>query len=483
MVSVGEDSAARISRAETGRQTHAIEHNDWVEDAAFSPDSRWFATASDDNLVRVFDADRGVEKLRMSHGSFVQRVAVSPDGNWIASTGYDFSARIWNAQTGAMMLEASLDGIGSALSFSPDGKRLIVGDRSGNVTIWDISSLDARVGYIQFTEFVNQAKFDPAGGWMLFNTDDKILWQIPADQLTAIHDGTLGINLLSFEDLTAQMKISPNSQWVALSENSEIGRSGAVLFNLETQVEHFLPHGSDITGLAISPDGRLLATTNENNTQVQIWNIESGGQAGVIPFEETAFTAAYSPRDPLLAIGLSDEIALWDTSTNSPAAVLRHVGEIISLDFNSVGNWLATTSSDGSVYVWDMDQGDFTKPKYEFQQGGRITSLDFNAEKHWLASAGLDGFVYVWDLDTGQELVRIPHDGAISGINFSPNGSLLATVSRKTVQFWDADLLRLIATQDLEAAACARLVRNLSASQWEFFFNQDPYEPLCENLP
>lgn len=483
MVSVGEDSVARISRAETGRQTHVLEHNDWVEDAAFSPDSQWFATASDDNLVRVFDANRGVEKLRMSHGSFVQRVLVSPDGNWIASTGYDFSARIWNAQTGAMMLEASLDGIGSALAFSPDGKRLIVGDRSGNVTIWDISSLDARLGYIQFTEFVNQAKFDPAGRWMLINTDDKILWQIPADQLTSIHDGTLGTNLLTFEDLTAQMKISPNSQWVALSENSEIGRSGAVLFNLETKVTHFLPHSSDITALAISPDGRFLATTNENNTQVQIWNIASGEPAAAIPFEEIVFASAYSPRDPILAIGLSDKVVLWNTSTNSPAAALRHVGEIASLDFNSAGNWLATTSSDGSVYVWDMDQGNFIKPKYEFQQGGRITSLDFNPQKHWLASAGLDGFVYIWDLDTGQELVRIPHGGAVSGISFSPDGSLLATVSRKTVQFWDLDLLRLTATQDLEAAACARLVRNLSLSQWEFFFKQDEYEILCENLP
>jgi WD40 repeat protein len=483
MVSASADSTARISRAETGRQTHVLTHYDWVEDIAFSPDSTWFVTVSDDRFVRVFDAASGVEKLRMTHGSFVQKVAVSSDGNWIVSTGYDLAARIWDAQTGALVMEASLDDIGLALAFSPDGEVVVVGDESGNVTMWDISALNARVGYIQFTEFVNKAKFDPEGRWILVNTDDKNLWQIPADQWTTIRDGTLGIRVLSFDELTAQMKVSPDSRWVVLSEDHEIGDSLAILYNLETEMQYFLPHSSRVTGLAISPDSRFLATTNKDNSIVFIWDIETGEQVQNIPFEETAFTSAYSPKDPLLAIGLTGKTVLWNLAMNSESAVLAQSGEITSLNFSAEGNWLATTSENGGIAVWDMTADDFTRPKYQFRQEGKITSIDFHPARNWLATAGEDGYVHLWDLSTGQEVIRIPHGELVSGLAFSPDGGLLSTVSRKTVQFWDVNLLRPITNDKLLEAACARLFEDLSDTRWNLIFNQETYRDLCPILP
>ena len=419
----------------------------------------------------------------MAHGSFVQKVEVSPSGEWILSTGYDLTARLWDAQTGALMFEASLDGIGSALAFNPDGSQIIVGDRDGNITTWDISILKARVGYIGFTEFMNKAKFDPAGQWMLINTDDKNLWQIPVDQLTTIHDGTLGTKVLSFNELTAQLKVSPDSKWIAISENSEVSNSRAILYNLETKVLHSLPHSSDISGLAISADGKFLATTNEGNTNVYIWDIESGQQVNILPFGEVAFTSAYSPNDSTLAIGFADKTILWDTASNSEIATLRQIGDIKSLTFNLEGTWLATTSSDGSIYAWDMTKKDYSSPTYQFLQGGRITSLDFNSKKGWLASAGSDGFVYLWNLNTGEEVVRIPHGDSVSGINFSPDGSLLSSVSRKTLQIWDVNLMEPITKENIAEEACSRLITNMTSSQWTFFFNEEEYRPLCPNLP
>lgn len=485
LASASEDSTARVVRAETGRQTIVSQHPDWVEDVAFSPDSKWFVTVSDDKIVRVFDSQTGLEKVRMEHGSFVQRVEVSPNGEWILSTGYDNTARVWDSQTGALMLEAALDGIGSALLFSKDGNRIFIGDRNGNVTIWDISSLQARVGYIGFTEFVNKAKFDPAGQWMLINTDDKNLWQIPAAQLTTLHDGTLGVNVLSFEQLTAQLKVSPDSKWIAISENSEVSDSKAILFNLETRVLHSLPHSSDISGLAISADGKFLATTNENNTNVYIWEIETGQQINVIAFAEgeIAFTSAYSSKDPILAIGLKDKTVLWDTTSNMKIAELPQFGEIRSITFNLEGTWLATTSADGSIYLWDMANKNYSQPAYSFQQDGRVTSLDFNSKMGWLASASDFGVVYLWDLNTGDEVARIPHGDIVSGINFSPDGNLLSTVSRKTLQIWDVNLLVQIQKANLQEAACTRLTRNFSASQWAIHFGEEAYRPICPTLP
>lgn len=483
MVSVGADRTARISRAESGRQTHVLEHPDWVRDAAFAPDNTWFVTAAEDKIVRVFDANTGVEKIRMYHGSSVQKVAVSPDGNWIASTGFDMSVRIWDARSGALMLEPYLDGTGSALTFSPDGRRIIAGDRNGNITIWDISSLFARTSFIEFPAYVNKAKFDPAGNWLLVNTNDKNLWQIPLNEITSIQNTTDRTPLLTFEEFSSQTKISPDSQWAAISINSETNNSQALLYNFASKVLHTLPHTSNISGLAISPDSKRLATTNENNNIVFIWDIETGQLLDQIEFEETAFTSAYSPKGSLLAVGLTNKIVLWDTDTNQEFATLRQIGRIRSLNFNSDGTWLATTTSEGSIHVWDMTQPDLTAPTHKFLQDGRITSLDFNSQKQWLASGGDDGYVYLWDLATGQEVLRIPHGDSVSGISFSPDGTVLSSVSRKLVQFWDVNQMAALKTETLPEIACARLIRNLTRNEWELFFNQDEYQMLCPALP
>ena len=67
---------------------------------------------------------------------------------------------------------------------------------------------------------------------------------IPADQLTTLHDGTQGTKILSFNNLTNQTKVSPNSKWIAITETYA---SRAVLYNIETKVLHTLPHPADIS--------------------------------------------------------------------------------------------------------------------------------------------------------------------------------------------------------------------------------------------
>jgi len=483
MVSVSEDSTARIARAETGRETHVLEHPDWVEDVAFSPDNAWFVTVSDDKIVRVFETATGVEKMRMYHSSFVQRVKISPDGGWILTTGYDQTARLWDSHTGALVLEASLDGIGSALLFSQDGKQVIIGDRNGNVTIWDISSLYARIGYVEFDEFINRVRFDPAGNYVLINPDDKFIWQLPYNQITSITQGESGRQVFSTDDLSSLLEISPDSKWIAVSENSEVSRSQGVLFKVETEETFILPHTSDLTSLSFNPTNQFLATTNEDSNEVYIWDVATGAKIKTISFEETVFTAIFNPTDSTLVIGLSDKFVIWDLTTDQQVNMLFHVGRIHLLAFNHNGSLLASASSDGSINIWDMTQSEITNPTYQFRRGSRANALDFNTNKNWLASAGENGFVYLFDLDTGEEVIRIPHGDTVSGVDFSTDGNLLATVSRKTIQFFDVNLLMPISKEDLTQVACSRITRNLTPSEWASFFPQEQYEVLCEGLP
>ncbi len=480
MVSVAPDNTARVAQTISGGTKYILPHNDWVEDVAFSPDSSWFVTAADDKLARVFETETGREKFRMEHTGFVSKVDVSPNGQWIATTGFDGRALVWDAASGTLVKKIILDATGTAITFSTDNNQLIVGDTDGNISIWDISTLNARIGYIEFSDFIHKAKFSYTGEWVLFNTDDQNLWLVPTEQLTTIQNGTKGTKLLALESLTNQTKVSPGSKWIAFTE--DYGHT-ANLFNIETSVMHTLPHETNVSGIAFSGDGKLFATTQQKETSVFIWDVESGQRVEEIQLNETAFTISFNPLDSTLVIGLSGKFVIWDIASKKEIASFEQLGDLKSLTFSREGHWLAITSSAGGISIWDMSQGLPTKPTYKFLQGGSITSLDFNSEGTLLASGGSNGYAYLWDLSTGEERARMPHNNSVSSVAFSPTDNQLLTVSQKNVQVWDVSKMEFITTEKINDIACAKLQKNFSKSDWVFFFQDEEYRLICPNLP
>jgi WD40 repeat protein len=484
MVSGGADSTARLTKTQAGGEVFALKHGDWVEDTAFGPDSSWFAAASDDNLVHVWDTNTGEEKLRLPHGSYVLRVEVSPDGQWILSTGYDKTARLWDVVSGTLVREMPLDDNGWALAFSPDGKYIFTGDLKGNVIVWDISTLVARTGYIQAPEVVHKVKFSSAEGWFVFNTDDRKLWQMSTDQITSVHDLSSAKEILSLDKITVQLKLSPNSKWAALSLYDADKAKRALLFNIADQTQYYLPHDTDISGLGFSGDSKYLATTNRDGKNVFIWNVETGELADTIPFSEVAFTSAFNPVEiNQLVVGQTNGAAIQDITTGKTVARLAQGGDIRSINFSKDAIWLATSSSAGSIYLWDAKNSNYDSPVYEFLQGGGITSIEFSPDLKYLATGSSNGNAYLWDLKTGEEIVRIRHNNPVEGVSFTPDSKLLVTVSRKVIQVWDISKFNPIRKDQLINTACSSLIRNFSTTEWKFFFGGDELRKLCPSLP
>lgn len=482
IISGGADSAARVAKAEAGGQIRALEHGDWVEDLAFGPDPSWFVTASDDNIVRVWDTETGVEKVRMAQDSYILRVKVSPDGQWIVSTGYDKTARLWDSVSGALVREMYLDDYGWALAFSPDGNIVYTGDLQGNIIFWDISNAYARDGYLVAPEVVHKVKFSETEDWVLLNSDDKNLWKIKFSDLETIHNLSTAEKVASFPRITVQMKLSPDSNWAAASFYDAPPKERAVLYNIPSKTPYYLPHDGDITGISFNKDSAVLATTNRDGQYVNLWDVKTGALIKQIKFNETPFTISFSPaQTDLLAIGFTGKIVLWNTSTNSALQELKQVGGIRSITYSRDGRLLATSSSEGSIYIWDTSDLSFTK--YRFLQNGGITSLDFTQDNAYLASASGTGIAYVWDLKTGEEIIRVHHNNPVEGVSFAPDNIHLVTVSRKIVQVWNLTRFTPLRRETLVETACSRLIRNFSASDWDFFFSGDEPRTLCPSLP
>ena len=75
-------------------------HTHVVGFAAFSPDGRYLATASDDNTAKVWDGKTGKELLTLrGHAGYVPSVAFSPDGKQLATaSGYHgrWEIKVWD---------------------------------------------------------------------------------------------------------------------------------------------------------------------------------------------------------------------------------------------------------------------------------------------------------------------------------------------------------------------------------------------------
>jgi WD40 repeat protein len=113
---------------------------------------------------------------------------------------------------------------------------------------------------------------------------------------------------------------------------------------------------------------------------------------------------------------------------------------------------------------------------------GQALAIAFSPGDRWLAAGGTSTFAYLWDIPLGEEVSRLPHSEAVSSVSFSTDGKLLATASRKVVQFWDIPALPLVPTSELIDVACSHLTANINESEWNVIFPGEDYRPICPDL-
>jgi WD40 repeat protein len=79
------------------------------------------------------------------------------------------------------------------------------------------------------------------------------------------------------------------------------------------------------------------------------------------------------------------------------------------------------------VRLWDAKKGAYT----QILQGhtANVSSVDWSRDGRWLASGSYDGSVRIWDVQEGTSRVGIEQTGLISTVAWSPDGALLASAT------------------------------------------------------
>jgi hypothetical protein len=101
---------------------------------------------------------------------------------------------------------------------------------------------------------------------------------------------------------------------------------------------------------------------------------------------------------------------------------------VLDVAVSPCGTTIATSSSDGKVYLWQVARGTLI---LAFQgHVGWCSSIAISPNEQLLATGAHDRTVKLWNAKTGEWLQTFEiHQAAIAAVAFSPNGRLLASAS------------------------------------------------------
>jgi hypothetical protein len=148
----------------------------------------------------------------------------------------------------------------------------------------------------------------------------------------------------------------------------------------------------------------------------------------------------------LLAAACGSHVALWEAETGRRLGLWEgHENRVVGVAFNPRGDLLASNSWDDLVYLWDVPTG---RPLHRSPGGAAF--LGFSPDGHYLAST-LDGLrLGLWEVSAGRECRVLDGRGGLTnpltGIDFSPDGRLLAAAGRGGVHLWDPASGKEVAT-------------------------------------
>ncbi|KAF8430237.1 hypothetical protein EV426DRAFT_708390 [Tirmania nivea] len=150
-------------------------------------------------------------------------------------------------------------------------------------------------------------------------------------------------------------------------------------------------------------------------------------------------SVVYSPDGRFVASTSNDStVRLWDTLSGNACGVLEgHTDRVCSVVFSPDGKLVASASYDKTVRLWDILSGKACGILEGHTNG--VNSVVFSPDGKLVASASYDNTVRLWDILSGKACgVLEGHTNRVNSVVFSPDGKLVASASYdKTVRLWD----------------------------------------------
>jgi WD40 repeat protein/serine/threonine protein kinase len=213
--------------------------------------------------------------------------------------------------------------------------------------------------------------------------------------------------------------------------------------NTGEETNQFSGHTSMVWSVSLSPDGALAASASQDGT-VCIWDTATGAIVRVLDAGMPVVDVQFNRDATRLVAACLDKVVTWDARSGEELAVIDGLQSAIRVAVSPDDQMLAISL--GSIIELREFPGGRTLHRLPFHKYP-VVDLTFSPDGAKLASAGgLDKHVVLWDTSTGRQLKALhAHEEMATCVAFSPDGKRLASGGKdRTVKVWDVNSAALV---------------------------------------
>jgi WD40 repeat protein len=256
------------------------------------------------------------------------------------------------------------------------------------------------------------------------------------------------------QDIIAQFgAISPDGQYLAIG-GSVIRDLCIASITEKRNVRKFAIRSGSVEAVAYSPDGRYLATGRgfmshmRHTNSVNLWDAQTGmlirnlpGPKGPETHLNDVTSLAFSPDGKILAVSFepqpdrTDAVHIFDVETGERIRTMHPSSYTNALFFLNGGRYLAFENGYERFFV-----------VYDVETGKQVRRFNFNAvyalspDGKFLAAGTREKELKIIDMKTGRELkVLESARGFHRRLVYSPDGRYLAAFSDDGLFIWDVE--------------------------------------------
>ncbi len=206
----------------------------------------------------------------------------------------------------------------------------------------------------------------------------------------------------------------------------------------------FNGHDAWVTRVAVSPNGKLLATASADKT-VQIRETASLNRVAVLTgHENIVWDVAFSPDGLQIVTASGDKTArIWDAKSGKSVIAMRGHADIVhEATFSPDGRRVVTVSKDKTALLWDAQTG---QTLAQLHHEDDVLHGSFSPDGTRVLTASGDKTARLWDAATGAAIWTLPHSTNPASARFSADGRYVVTSDGMVARVWESQSGKSIA--------------------------------------
>ena len=371
------------------------------------------------------------------------QVSLSPDERWLAVAWLDGVVQLWDVASRQLhQTLAPATGLGASVAFSPVRNLLAATSPKQVVVLVDLDTgqkSDVEIPEEGMTWVYNRLAFSEDGSKLAIHAvpvnsghDDEI-WVVDVASSRMVH--RISMNRHYGVSHVGGVRLSPNGKLLYLADGAaENYRLRCI--DLATERELWSSEPLTDTGgpssLALSPDGRLLASVSfYRNPYIYLWEAASGRFIRRLEGHTRWICKVDFSRDgaELISAATDQTIRFWSTESWTETKLIRgHRDEVHGVAVSATGRLLASTSKDGELKIWPLELGGSEHEGHRYLSQFSYRQIEPLDGARWLILPD-SGPPELFDPNAGFSRVSLPQFGVPTNI--------LGVFDRRTVCYWD----------------------------------------------